>query len=314
MAAIDVFISSTCYDLGDLRAELGEFLRGHAFLVRMSEDYESEFEVNGRVDSIESCLDNVRKADAVVCILDRRYGPVLPAAHKYAGVSARHAEILEADAVGKPIFNFVREATFIEADQITANAAFKPRWIDKTTKAELAKFVTERKTLATANKNNWVDQFKTSLDLRPRVLKRLLDHFPAHAGAYARRPDRLVRLYFSFRGNNAGGMTTGTFVNAGNGPAIDITCGWKTGKADTPWVTQGGLAVEDEVTDKKNGALAFPCPPGKADLWFYCEYGNASGDRFRVEAPTRWSAGGYLREGPEEFFVWIGAAGGWLRA
>jgi hypothetical protein len=74
--AIDVFISSTCYYLGDLRAELRDFLHTHAFLVRMSEDYESEFVVNPRLDSIGSCIENVEKADVVICILDRRYGPV----------------------------------------------------------------------------------------------------------------------------------------------------------------------------------------------------------------------------------------------
>ena len=318
MAAIDVFISSTCYDLGDLRAELGEFLRGYSFLVRMSEDYESEFEVNGRVDSIESCLQNVAAADVIVCILDRRYGPPLPASHASAPLSATHAEIAKARALKKPIFSFIRERTFLEADQIAANPAYGPRWIEQKTRAEVAMLVQGAKILAAADHNNFVDQFKTSVDLRPRVLKRLLGQFPGHVGAYARRPERLVRMYFAYGGNNAGGMTTGTFVNAGNGPALDIECGWTTGGQKTSWRTQGGVQIGAVVHGAKgvDDKLAFPCPPNKNDLRFYCEYGNSSGDRFKVEAPTSWTASGYVREGAEEFFVWVGspAGGGWMKA
>ena len=42
---VDVFLSSTCYDLADLRTELRHFLEKNAFIVRLSDDFESAFEV-----------------------------------------------------------------------------------------------------------------------------------------------------------------------------------------------------------------------------------------------------------------------------
>lgn len=97
-------------------------LRQHAFIVRMSEDYESEFAVNGKVDSVTSCLLNVETADVLVCILDRRYGPPLPPAHAYAGISATHAEIVHAQARGKRVFTFVRERSYVDHEQIRETA------------------------------------------------------------------------------------------------------------------------------------------------------------------------------------------------
>ncbi len=314
MAPIDVFISSTCYDLGDLRAELADYLKKHAFLVRMSEDYESEFEVNGRVDSIQSCLDNVEKADVVICILDRRYGPLLPNHHSYAGVSATHAELLHADKQSKPIFYFVRDKAFIEHDQIIANGAFVPRWIDKKSQHELAKLIADKKALTPGSKSNWVDQFKSSVDLKPIVLKRLITQFPAHVGAFALQHERIVRLYFNYRGNNDAGLIHGTFVNAGTGPALDVECGWNTEQKDSLWQTQGGVPIGGEIAPRDHGGPAFVCPRGKSDLILYCQYQNSSGNKYRVEAPMKWTNNGYKREGPEAFFAWIGdAQGQWIK-
>ena len=314
---INVFLSSTCYDLGDLRAELGEYLHRHAFLVQMSEDYESEFRVNGRVDSIMSCLLSVEGADVVVCILDRRYGTPLPAPHAFQGVSATHAEILHARAKGLPIFTFVRDKAFAEHDQILAADAFEPKWIERSRKKELAGLIKEQRDLAlavAAKRSNWFDPFKMSIDLRPLVLKRLLDEFPQHVGAFAMKAERVVRMYFAPNGaGNPEGLVLGTFVNAGNGPALNVECGWKTAGADAAWVTQGAVPTLGEVASRDHGAPSFRCPREKTDLSLYSVYSNAAGDRFRVEAPLRWSNTGYKREGPEKFFIWVGAGNGqWL--
>ena len=75
--AVSVFICSTCYDLADLRPELGRVMLDHGFVVRMSEDVTSAFYVDPTDDSITSCLNNVEASDVVVCVLDRRYGGVL---------------------------------------------------------------------------------------------------------------------------------------------------------------------------------------------------------------------------------------------
>jgi hypothetical protein len=71
---LSVFISSTCYDLADARASLRETLERCGWVVRVSDSPDSAFYVDPLDDSIESCLRNVEASDAVVCILDRRYG------------------------------------------------------------------------------------------------------------------------------------------------------------------------------------------------------------------------------------------------
>jgi hypothetical protein len=282
----------------------------------MSEDYESEFAASGKVDSVTSCLLNVDAADVLVCILDRRYGPPLPENHQYPNISATHAEVLHAQSKGKPIFTFVRERSYIDHEQILADRAFDPKWIDKKAKDQVTDLIKAQRNLAqaiTEKRSNWFDQFKASIDLKPLVLKRLLNEFPAHVGAFARKPDRIVRLFFRFTSTNPRGSVSGTFVNAGNGPALDIACGWSTGDQDLAWHTQGAVPVGAEVGSRDHGTtLTFTCPPSKDDLYLYCEYENASGDRYRVEAPLRWTNTGYKREGAERFLVRVGKQ--WLPA
>ena len=72
-----VFVSSTVYDLLDLRAEVERHLRDLGLVPLLSDSATSGFEVAPNSNSIESCLANVRNADHFVCILSQRYGPSL---------------------------------------------------------------------------------------------------------------------------------------------------------------------------------------------------------------------------------------------
>lgn len=69
--ATKVFISSTCYDLLDVRAELERELTLMGLKSIMSDRPTSEFQVQLDANSIESCLTNVRNADVVLVILHR---------------------------------------------------------------------------------------------------------------------------------------------------------------------------------------------------------------------------------------------------
>jgi hypothetical protein len=69
------FENTTCGREQEDRAELGRY---NAFLVRLSDDCDSDFKVEPIENSIKSCLNNVEQADVVVCIIDRRYGPSSP--------------------------------------------------------------------------------------------------------------------------------------------------------------------------------------------------------------------------------------------
>ena len=104
-----VFISSTCYDLLDLRAEVKEDLRDLGVAVLLSDQKDSEFLIPSSADmnSIEACLVNVRQADVMIVILSQRYGPNLGSL--FGDVSATHAEYNEARKLNKPIHFYVRD-------------------------------------------------------------------------------------------------------------------------------------------------------------------------------------------------------------
>lgn len=311
---VSVFISSTCYELTDLRSELSRFLEHHNFIVRTSDDYESKFEVDGRLDSISTCLLNVEACDVVVCVIDRRYGPPTGLS-PYESVSATHAEIRHSEKNEKPIFTFVRDQSLLESEQVLRNASFNTRWLDSRYKAEISKFIDERKRLAEAaarGTSNWFDVFKNSFEIRPLVLKRLLDQFPQHVGAFARKPEKIVRLYFvTMPGSDSNGLIKGRFVNAGNGPALDLKIGWRADGEEHIVAQQGALLVGQAVPEQEKASVSFPCPKRKQDTpvsraVVFCEYQNASGDRYRLEVEHAWGDSGYRRMHPEQFRVSAG--------
>lgn len=317
MSPVSVFISSTCYDLLDLRSEVIRFLEQHSFLVRASDDYETMFEVHGKIDSISTCLLNVEKSDVVVFFIDRRYGPLTGIA-PYERVSATHAEIKHAMVHRKPIFTFVRDQSIMESEHVLRNSTFAPKWLDSKAKAELSNLISERKRLAEAAANgrsNWFDPFKNSFELRPLVLKRLLTEFPEHVGAFARKPEKIVRLYFAPTHNTSEGDIKGTLINAGNGPALDLKVGWSADGQEHILHHQGALLVGEHMPEGAKGVFSFRCPkrvnPSQAGALVFCEYQNASGDHYRLVVEHAWGEGHYTRKDPEQFYAKVGEE--WLR-
>lgn len=110
-----VFVSSTVYDLLDIRAELDQLLRDLGVSPVMSDEKLSEFNVPFDANSIEACLLNIESCDAVIFVLDKRYGPTL-GKHGFDDVSATHLEYRHAKRHSKPIFFYVRDR--LEADYI----------------------------------------------------------------------------------------------------------------------------------------------------------------------------------------------------
>lgn len=311
--AVSVFVSSTCYDLADLRLELGQMLTENGFIVRLSEDVNSAFYVDPTDDSITSCLNNVEASDVVVCIIDRRYGGVLKDG-PYKGISATHAEVKRARELNKPIFFFVRRVAYQEYDHMRKNGwdKFKTSWVEP----DMGKDLNARRELWVGfveevasypkhqNWSNWCDQYTTSVDLKPLVLKRLFDKFPKQATIQAIQPDRLVRLAFSFLGNHQSGIIRGYFQNVGVGPALDIVHGFRKDDAFTPLHRHGGLAVGAKLCESDQG-LNYHTDDGQRNhrRFLYCSYKNAHGDLFRVETPVLWKGQMPTTPGPDRFFV-----------
>ena len=166
-----VFISSTCYDLIDLRAELEAFFESAGVEPVMSDSLTSDFLVSQDANSIETCLANVRTCDSFIIILSNRYGPTLEKAG-YAAVSATHLEYLEARKCKIPVHMYVRDR--LEADfAIWKSNGAKPdltlSWCKSDEDWRIFGLLEEHRRLKEAGGNNWLWTFRSSVELKERI-------------------------------------------------------------------------------------------------------------------------------------------------
>ncbi|MEZ5942098.1 MAG: DUF4062 domain-containing protein, partial [Planctomycetaceae bacterium] len=110
-----VFISSTCFDLIDVRAELAEQLRALDLTPVLSDDKNSDFRVHPSENSIRTCLVNLQSCDHVIVILDKRYGPPLGGAG-FEDISATHLEYREARERKIPVHFYARDRLIADYD------------------------------------------------------------------------------------------------------------------------------------------------------------------------------------------------------
>lgn len=110
MNSLNIFISSTCFDLSQLRSDLFDFISdaGHYPIISESE----KFPVNPRKKTHENCIDAVKNnSDIFVLIVGNRYGSILD-----NGKSITNNEFLAAKEKGIPIFIFVDKKTLNALD------------------------------------------------------------------------------------------------------------------------------------------------------------------------------------------------------
>lgn len=175
-----VLVSSTCYDLIDLRAEVEEHLRALGLTPYLSESGTSAFEVHPDRDSIATCLANARSVDAVIVILSQRYGAVIGG--DYGDYSATHLEYREAVAAKRRIVFYVRDRLDAEYDAWwkakkdhkhdpdTPPPGVPFPW-SKKDGPRLCAMIEERRTLGDSDRDNWRDVFRNSLDVK-RLIER----------------------------------------------------------------------------------------------------------------------------------------------
>ncbi len=102
-----VFISSTCYDLSQVREDLKDFFEEDYGFEPMLSEFNS-FPTEPCVGTFENCLSNVDNyADIFVLIVGTRYGYVTD-----AGKSITNLEYLHAKAKGIPMFVFVSKQIY----------------------------------------------------------------------------------------------------------------------------------------------------------------------------------------------------------
>lgn len=99
-----VFVSSTCYDLSQVRLDLKTFTESLGYVPVISES--SAFPVNPQADNLENCIRAVRdRADIFVLIIGGRYGT-----QSSDGRSITNHEYLQAREKGVPIFVFITQS------------------------------------------------------------------------------------------------------------------------------------------------------------------------------------------------------------
>ncbi len=230
-----VFISSTVYDLIDIRAELAEQLRVIGITPVLSDDKLSDFRVQHDVNSIETCLVNVDSCDEFLLILDQRYGPTLEKCG-YDKVSATHLEYQRAIEKKIPVRVYVR-------DRLEADFAIWKR-NDRTTSSIKLSWATEVKDIglfelldkhggleASSTTSNWYSTFTSSIDLKAAITK----HFEKRI-----LPERLVdaiqnnvfplfniEVDASSFGSNIQFKFTTNITNISRVPAFNVNVYWE---------------------------------------------------------------------------------------
>ena len=100
----NVFLSSTLYDLNELRKQLRQFLEELGWGAVMSEH--NSFPIDANQTTVENSRRNVQEnADVFVMIVGARYGSV----HAKSDKSVTNLEFIEARARGVPLYVFVRK-------------------------------------------------------------------------------------------------------------------------------------------------------------------------------------------------------------
>lgn len=110
MNNVNIFVSSTCYDLSQVRADLSDLISSLGHTPIMSES--TNFPINPSKKTIENCIDTVTNfADILVLIVGNRYGSIIE-----SGKSITNTEFLTAKNKNIPIFIFIDKKTMQALD------------------------------------------------------------------------------------------------------------------------------------------------------------------------------------------------------
>jgi hypothetical protein len=148
-----VFISSTCFDLAQVRKDLRAFIEAIGMTATMSE-YNS-FPVDPNLDAVGNCLGRVKdSADIFVLLVGGRYGSATE-----TGKSVTNLEYTEAKAKGIPRYVFVdkRILTTLSIWEKSPSADFSGI-VDSPKLFEFVKSVRDPK-------ENWVFPFESAQDV-----------------------------------------------------------------------------------------------------------------------------------------------------
>ncbi len=111
-----VFLSSTCYDLKQVRADLKDFFEGNYGFQTMLSEFDS-FPIDPCIGTFENSLSNLDKsADIFILIVGTEYDHVTE-----RGKSIANLEYRQAKAKGIPVFVFVDKQLYSQLERWEAN-------------------------------------------------------------------------------------------------------------------------------------------------------------------------------------------------
>lgn len=157
-----VFISSTCYDLGDERRQIDTTLSELGYDVVRSDSEYFNSELNG-IHSHDHCIKEMEKCSVVVFIIGRRYGSTYSGElykdyldnireesnDKIKNPSISFMEYYVARKMGKRIYVFVDETVYNEkqiySHVIKGNTNYDPVFADKVNIFHIINFITHQK-------------------------------------------------------------------------------------------------------------------------------------------------------------------------
>lgn len=178
-----IFISSTSYDLFDLRSYLVHLLEkdGHEVIYHESPTFPAKINLH----SHDQCLEAIKEAELVICLIDKRYGGNYRGSlfnseeiavnvklkdqnvsYKYKDLSITWMELLTADEEGIPIITFARSRTLDEKEVRRKNhhvIKFNPAYVEKIEIFDLLDWITKREI------NNWIVPFYNFIDFRAKI-------------------------------------------------------------------------------------------------------------------------------------------------
>ena len=160
-ANLNIFVSSTCYDLSQIRKDLRDFITGLGHNPILSE--QNDFPINPQLDNWENCINAVKEyADIFILIIGNKYGSV-----GGTGKSITNTEYLTAVQKGIPIYTF-------SLKQMTT---LLPLW-ERNPNADFSTVVDNKQTfeflLDVRNKSGrWNFEFENAQDIMDTLRKQL---------------------------------------------------------------------------------------------------------------------------------------------
>lgn len=158
-----IFVSSTCYDLKQIRQNIRTFIEDDLGYEAILSEYDS-FPVDPDKDTVNNCLRVVeQRADIMVLIVGCRYGYVTERGEK----SITNLEYLRARAKGIPIFVFIEQKiiNILPVWQNNKEADFS-NIVDS---SKIFEFVDTLR----SKDSNWVHEFNTGADIISCLKKQL---------------------------------------------------------------------------------------------------------------------------------------------